>query len=319
MGLRSDGDNIADPGNCDEATDGSNLDLVAAGSACDVADGTFDICAVTNADEEEAPWPYENKDGGDTFLPGMFLEGGINLSDMFGDEPPCFGTFLAETRSSQETERIEGLRPRRPEHLPSSGHHDPGQRLGHRCWRVLTDTADLTGNSPIPTGSIEFWLCGPNATQNPDCSTGGTLISTEILVAGLATSDPFTADSVDDAGYYCFRAEYTPDEAAGNNYLEGSHTNLTTECFRVVAADVDVEKTADDASVNAGEQIGFDITVSSTDAGTALNVSMTDTLPTNAGLELDDRRRLPAWAMPAPACNIAAGVLTCTDGSMPNG
>ena len=42
------GDNVSPRGGCDPATDGSNLNLVAAGVACDVADGTFQICAVSN-------------------------------------------------------------------------------------------------------------------------------------------------------------------------------------------------------------------------------------------------------------------------------
>lgn len=42
------GDNVDPAGGCDPATDGSNLDLVAAGVECDVADGTLEICAVTN-------------------------------------------------------------------------------------------------------------------------------------------------------------------------------------------------------------------------------------------------------------------------------
>ena len=46
-----------------------------------MADGTFDICAVTNEDVEDAPWPFVNKDGETDFAPGQFFEGGINLSE----------------------------------------------------------------------------------------------------------------------------------------------------------------------------------------------------------------------------------------------
>ena len=55
---------------------------------------------MTNDDIENAPWPFLNKDGETDFGPGQFFEGGINLSDMFGGDAPCFGSFLAETRSS---------------------------------------------------------------------------------------------------------------------------------------------------------------------------------------------------------------------------
>ena len=57
-----------------------------------------------NNGTETAPWNFENKDGDDFFAKGQFFEGGINLSDLFGGDAPCFSTFLAETRSSQEVE-----------------------------------------------------------------------------------------------------------------------------------------------------------------------------------------------------------------------
>ena len=265
---------------------GDNLLLAAAGADCDVGDGSFDVCAVVNdGPADVAPWPFLNKDNATTFGAGQFFEGGINLDELFGGDAPCFSGFLAETRSSQEVEaqlkdfalgNLDTCRPPNMETQVSDSVIDVGESV--------TDTADLTDNSPLPTGSIKFYLCGPNASANPDCSTGGTLISTETLVAGLATSDPFTADSVDDAGYYCFRAEYTPDAAGEHNYVAGSHTNLTTECFRVVAADIDVEKTADDAQVNAGEQIGFTVTISNDGAGTATGLAFTDALPGGPGI-----------------------------------
>src|SRR6185503_18634826 len=226
--------------------------------------------------DETAPWPFENKDGDDFFAKGQFFEGGINLDDLFGGDAPCFSGFLAETRSSQEVEaqlkdfalgNLNTCRPPDIETQVSDSTIDVGESV--------TDTADLTSNDPDPTGTIKFYLCGPEASA-PDCSTGGTLISTENLVAGVATSDAFTADSVDDAGFYCFRAEYTPDAAGELNYVAGSHTNLTTECFEVRAADIDVEKEADDASVSAGQQIGFTVTISNDGAGTATGLAFTD-------------------------------------------
>jgi uncharacterized repeat protein (TIGR01451 family) len=72
-----------------------------------------------------------------------------------------------------------------------------------------------------------------------------------------------------------------------------------------------ITKTADAATVTAGSPIGFTVTVSNTGAGSANNVSMTDTLPTNAGL---------SWTIAGttgtPTCGIATGVLTCTKASL---
>ncbi|MCI0583338.1 MAG: DUF11 domain-containing protein, partial [Chloroflexi bacterium] len=267
---------------------GDNLTLAAAGAECDVSgpDGSFDVCAIVNPDVADAPWQFVNKDGATDFGVGQFFEGGINLDELFGGDAPCFSGFLAETRSSQEVEAQ--LKDFALGNLNTCQPPDIQTQVSDSVLDVgdsVTDTADLTNNSPLPTGSIAFYLCGPDASANPDCSTGGTLISTETLVAGMATSDAFTADSVADAGYYCFRAEYTPDAAGENNYIAGSHTNLTTECFRVVAADIDVDKTADDAQVNAGEQIGFTVTISNDGAGLATGLAFSDALPGGDGID----------------------------------
>jgi len=101
------GDDIAagvpDVTDCDL---GDNLTLAAAGAECDVSgpDGSFNVCAIVNAGVEDAPWPFVNKDGATDFGVGQFFEGGINLDQLFGGDPPCFSGFLAETRSSQEVE-----------------------------------------------------------------------------------------------------------------------------------------------------------------------------------------------------------------------
>ena len=277
-------DGVPDDTGCDI---GDNLTLVAAGAECDVSgtDGAYQVCAIVNAGTETAPWPFVNKDGATSFGAGQFFEGGINLDDLFGGDAPCFSGFLAETRSSQEVEAqlkdfaLGNLNTCRPPDIATQV-SDSVLDVGDS----VTDTADLTSNDPDPTGTIAFYLCGPEASA-PDCSTGGTLISTENLVAGMATSDAFTADSVDDAGFYCFRAEYTPDAAGELNYVAGSHTNLTTECFEVQAADIDVEKTADAASVNAGEQIGFTVTVSNDGSGTATGLAFSDALPGGPGID----------------------------------
>jgi uncharacterized repeat protein (TIGR01451 family)/fimbrial isopeptide formation D2 family protein len=277
-------DGVSDETGCDL---GDNLTLAAAGAECDVSgpDGEFEVCAIVNEGTETAPWPFVNKDGATSFGAGQFFEGGINLDQLFGGDAPCFSGFLAETRSSQEVEaqlkdfalgNLNTCRPPDIETQVSDSVLDVGDSV--------TDTADLTSNDPDPTGTIAFYLCGPEASA-PDCSTGGTLISTENLVAGMATSDAFTADSVDDAGFYCFRAEYTPDAAGELNYIAGSHTNLTTECFEVQAADIDVEKTADDAQVNAGEQIGFTVTISNDGAGLATGLDFSDALPGGDGID----------------------------------
>jgi uncharacterized repeat protein (TIGR01451 family) len=261
------GSNIAAKGNCDPATSGSHLNLVAAGAACDTADGTFDICAVTNAGIATAPWSFTNKDGEHNFATGQFFEGGINLTDMFGGQPPCFGSFLAETRSSQETDAqlkdfaLGSLSTCVPPTIVTAA-NDHVLSFGDS----VTDLATLSGSNGPVSGSVTFFVCGPSGSA-PDCSTGGTNIGTVAVTTsangGTATSVAFTPTV---AGTYCFRAAYTPDQAS--QYLAASHTNTSTECFELVKNDTSIT-TAANQTVNVGATISDSATLSgaTSDAG----------------------------------------------------
>lgn len=73
-------------------------------------DGGLDLCAEVNVTNDvTVPWGAEDKPkSGDNNLnelePAEFIEGGINLTDAFAaaghTAPTCFGSFMAETRSS---------------------------------------------------------------------------------------------------------------------------------------------------------------------------------------------------------------------------
>jgi parallel beta-helix repeat protein len=99
----------------------------------------------------------------------------------------------------------------------------------------VTDTATITGtaSSGFPSGSVDFYYCGPAATA-PDCSLGGTLVGTSPVVpaavnpayTGTATSPSFAPTA---EGVYCFRAVYNPDSNA--QYSSFQHTDQTLECF----------------------------------------------------------------------------------------
>lgn len=92
----------------------------------------------------------------------------------------------------------------------------------------VATVSPVSQNGPTPEGSVSFFVCGPDVTTNPDCTTGGTQVgSLVVLSSGSATSADFTPNS---AGNYCFRAEYMPT----SNYSPQNHTNQTTECFEAV-------------------------------------------------------------------------------------
>ena len=71
-----------------------------------------------------------------------------------------------------------------------------------------------------------------------------------------------------------------------------------------------VTKTPSNSTASADDTIGFGITVNNNGAGVADGVMMTDTLPAETGSN---------WSITRPnssGCTIAAGVLTCSIGSL---
>jgi uncharacterized repeat protein (TIGR01451 family) len=80
-----------------------------ASSFCNGAVGSIPadtVCAQTNTGTITSTWPYTDNQGSSTdgnILTGGFVEGGINLSDLYaglGKEIPCVNRFLAQTGSS---------------------------------------------------------------------------------------------------------------------------------------------------------------------------------------------------------------------------
>ena len=93
-----------------------------------------------------------------------------------------------------------------------------------------TDTAIVGGSTPpgAPTGSVHFYVCGPNASS---CNSSGTDLGTvsPLTPSGsdaTATSAAFTPDAT---GTWCFAAYYSGDV----NYGASSDTSAD-ECFSVV-------------------------------------------------------------------------------------
>ena len=98
---------------------GTFSDLVTVTGKCentntgDLAFPQNDICATLNdTNDVDTPWAMEDKtkpgpptpDVANRLEPDQFVEGGVNITDIFAGAglgaPPCFGSFLAETRSS---------------------------------------------------------------------------------------------------------------------------------------------------------------------------------------------------------------------------
>ena len=124
------------------------------------------------------------------------------------------------------------------------------------------DQVTVTGDAahPTPTGTVEFYLCGPDSSAGSGCTSGGAKAGTEALKPGT-TSSTATSAAVSPAptvpGVYCWRAEYTPDVVnSGNPFLPVSHTNADSECFTIAYATPSIATSIGVTTVPAGAVTG---------------------------------------------------------------
>jgi len=143
--------------------------------------------------------------------------------------------------------------------LPSTTVTTPGSgsiNLG----QSITDTAVVTGSvaGGDPTGSVNFFVCGPIASGSCDGTTNvGTAVTgnPQTLasdgVAGTytssATSGSYTPPT---PGRYCFRAEY-----GGDDSYFGSADGRTSECFTVNKLPTGTVTSPSSATINIGQSI----------------------------------------------------------------
>ncbi|HEY2219038.1 MAG TPA: DUF11 domain-containing protein, partial [Gaiellaceae bacterium] len=95
---------------------------------------------------------------------------------------------------------------------------------------------------------------------------------------------------------------------------DGSGQSTASTC--VAAPSIHIVKTADAAKVNVGSPIGFTMTVYNDGSGDAHGLTLSDTLPTNAGLSWSIAAQGAGWG---GSCAIAGGVLTCGPKTVPAG
>jgi uncharacterized repeat protein (TIGR01451 family) len=95
---------------------------------------------------------------------------------------------------------------------------------------------------------------------------------------------------------------------------DGSGPSSASTC--VATALIKILKTADAAQVSAGDPIGFTLTVYNAGTGDAKGVTLSDPLPTNAGLAWHIASQGAGWG---GSCAIAAGTLSCGPVTVPFG
>ena len=191
-----------------------------------------------------------------------FMEAAIDL-DTLGVNTGCSSTFLALTRSSQSfTSQMKHFSPPHTFDTcsPTETHTTPNSSTGAIGTGIGTSPAGITLGqsahdvavvtptgvgvpaSTPPTGTVNFFVCGPFSTAPAPTATGCSVTDTTRKSVGTAapatgipgtpTANATTFNSSDitpqKPGFYCFEADFVP-----SGKFEASSDALGTECFHV--------------------------------------------------------------------------------------
>ncbi len=259
---------------------------------CKTKLGGDDLCGTTNSGAKQfntninTPWLTSDATlgVGNVVVPPDFFEGAIDITAAFansggGTAPTCFNTYIADTRSSTS--------------LTATLFDFARGKLGECSSKTETTPVDATDNTQPPastipadpadakvlvkdktvltvngiatfSGTLSWHICGPTAassTQLCDGTTGNVgvdLGSQAVTAAGTYYSPTATVTS---AGRYCFRAEFSGDEAAG---VPPSSDSRSTECFTVAPVQPTLTTDASDGPVDFGQSISDSVTLSGT-------------------------------------------------------
>ena len=160
------------------------------------------------------------------------------------------------------------------------------------------------------------WNLGPNADVAPatDAFGGATTAYNEGYgsevawnVSGLTAFDPTSSTFVGLQAGHTYRAQSITHDV-DQNKGQGDVGEVCTTFAIPANASVQIAKMADAAQVNAGDQIGFTVTVSDSGGVDATGVTLSDPLPTNDGLSWSIADQGLGWG---DSCAITAGTLDC--------
>ena len=200
-----------------------------------------------------------------------------------------------------------------------------GDQIGFTVTVYNTGSGDAKGvnlSDPLPTNAGLNWqIDSQGAGWGGSCAiTAGTLNCGPATVAANTTQAAstftvhITSTTTAATGGTCPDTGVVENTASVSTTNDGSGKSSASVC--VAAPAIQIAKTADAAQVNAGEQIGFTMTVWNSGTGTAKGVTLTDVLPTNSGLNWQIQSQGSGWG---GSCAITAGTLNCGPVSVPFG
>ncbi len=201
-----------------------------------------------------------------------------------------------------------------------------GEPIGFTLTVSNSGTGDahgvtLSDNLPVKPG-LSWTIAGQGAGWNNTCAIAAGVLSCGPVTVPAATAQAastftvhITSPTTSATAGVCPGGSGVVDNT-GNVTTTNDGSGQSTASTCVAAPDIQIVKTADAAQVSAGDPIGFTLTVWNSGSGDAKDVTLTDTLPTNAGLSWSIDAQDAGWA---GSCAIAAGVLTCGPVTVPAG
>jgi uncharacterized repeat protein (TIGR01451 family) len=170
---------------------------------------------------------------------------------------------------------------------------------------TLTDNLPGTGQVHWTESEADCSISGADGAQVLSCTVGDLAPD---------ASKTYTVSANLAGKTFCGKLDNSATAVADNEKAGDTANNTDTGDITVQCASIDIEKVADAGSVSAGDKIGFTITVTSGGPGVAKDVTVTDTLPTDAGT---------SWTIDGGTaqadCSITAGVLSCTLSDLASG
>src|SRR5438034_6376861 len=166
----------------DDATGQPVLDGSFNGSICSGFLSNDNSCAIANSSTITTPWSPTSHDS------NTFVETGIDLTSLLGENGGCFTNFLAETRSSDVlTATLKDFASGNfstcvPPPMDTTA--TPGGSTNPLGVANQHDVATVSpvGNRPDPTGTISFFLCNPSQVTAGGCEAGGTQVGSAVTI-----------------------------------------------------------------------------------------------------------------------------------------
>ena len=201
-----------------------------------------------------------------------------------------------------------------------------GDPIGFSLTVYNNGTGDAKGatlSDPLPTNAGLSWqIASQGAGWAGSCAiTAGTLSCGPVTVPAGTTQAAssftvhITSPTIAATGGVCPRGSGVVDNT-GNVTTTNGGSDQSSASTCVAAPEIKIVKTADAAQVSAGDPIGFSLTVYNNGTGDAKGATLSDPLPTNAGLSWQIASQGAGWA---GSCAITAGTLSCGPVTVPAG